>query len=136
VTIAFPGDQFSLDVALHGDRGRASITLRPAGSVPLTIHLDLDAGVARLDRTPHMAERRDHVTEGALPRSSAEQQVRLFVDGSVVEVFVSGGPCFTERRYPSQPASWTATVTADVGLSVRWRLRWMRPDVAVRHQPG
>lgn len=136
IAIASPGDQFCLDVTLHGDRGRASITLGPAGSLPLTIHLDLDAGVARLDRTPHMAERRGHITEGALPTGSAEQEVRLFVDGSVVEAFVSGGPCFTERLYPSQPASWAATVTADVGLSVRWRLRAMRPDVAVRHQPG
>jgi beta-fructofuranosidase len=136
VTLASAGDQFSLDVTVHGDRGRASITLAPADSLPLTVHLDLDAGVARLDRTPHMAERRGHVTEGALRTGSAEQQVRLFVDGSVVEIFVSGGPCFTERLYPSRSASWTATVTAHVGMSVRWRLRSMRPDVAVRHQPG
>jgi hypothetical protein len=136
VTLASSGDQFCLDVAVRGDCGRASITLGPAGRLPLTLQLDLDAGAARLVRTPHIAERRGHVTEGALPTGSDEQQVRLFVDGSVVETFVSGGPCFTERLYPSQSASWTATVTADVGLSVRWRLRSLRRDVAVRHQPG
>jgi beta-fructofuranosidase len=133
VIIACSGDQFCLDVALHGKQGRASIALGPAGCLPLVLHLDLNAGVAQLSHTPQQAERRDHVTEGALPPGSAGHQVRLFVDGSVVETFVSGGPCFTERLYPSEPASWTATVTADSGLSVHWRLRTMRPDVAVHH---
>jgi beta-fructofuranosidase len=134
--LAASGDRFCLDLELHGDRGRASIALGPAGRPPLVLHLDLDAGVAQLAHTPQQAERRDHVTEGALPAGSAGHQVRIFVDGSVVETFVSGGPCFTERLYPSEPASWTATVTADSGFSVQWRLRALRPDVTVQHLLG
>jgi beta-fructofuranosidase len=37
-------------------------------------------------------------------------ELRLVVDGSLVEVYVAGGPVFTERVYPAGDGPWQLRV--------------------------
>lgn len=44
--------------------------------------------------------------------------IRVVVDGSLVEVYVTGGRTFTERRYPVEGASWQLSVTGSSTIEV------------------
>lgn len=86
------------------------VTLRPAtlrlDAPGAALSLTIDAGQVRLDREVHEESRRAWRTTAAL--AGGTTTVRLVVDGSVVEVYVDGGPTYTERVYPS--GSWSLEV--------------------------
>ena len=52
----------------------------------------------------------DWPTEGTVA-GNGPIDVRLVVDGSVVEIFVAAGPAFTERLYPEPGGGWTLAGT-------------------------
>ncbi len=106
---------------------------------PATMALDLQLGAGRLrvtldllhrraavSRAVHDAGRATWATDAPFGGADGTARVRVFVDGSLVEVYVDGGPVFTERVYPGDDASRflslqsTTTVRADVTM---WRLR-------------
>ena len=118
-----------LDLAIRVRPGRARVvTLDLLATLRLT--LDFEKGRAALSREVHDAGRRTWVTEGPLgdlsdpiDRSeiSGGREVRIVVDGSVVEVYVDRGPTFTERVYRRKSTVLAMSAVADA-----------RCDVAVR----
>ena len=105
-------------------RGVARLDLSLGGS-DVALVLDEDAGTVSVEHdgvAPRHAGR--HSTGVLAPASSRE--VRVLVDGSVVAVYVAGGPTFTERLYAAegQPSllRHMAIDAADDELTV-WPLR-------------
>lgn len=74
----------------------------------LDVALDIDAGTVTLDRSnagPHTADAERAVSSAAFAPGD-ETAVRIFVDGSVVEIFTSAGRSITSRVYPTTPPPW------------------------------
>ena len=100
----------------------------------LDILLDETAGTVELDRDAASVDARAHrgralATEAFDPQSG-RPGVRVFVDGSVVEVFTSSGRSFTTRVYPVTPPPWR--IEAPAGAQV-WDLEAaVHPVVPVR----
>ena len=92
-------------VVSFGDDERLEIELDPVANT-LTIDrghagLDLDAQNARMQATDAFAP--------AANRPAA----RIFIDGSVVEVFTSAGRVLSTRIYPTTPPPWTIEAPAN-----------------------
>jgi beta-fructofuranosidase len=82
----------------------------------LEICVDLVAGVVVIDRDhasvdPH-AHRGVMRIPDAFDEARASDAVRVFVDGSCVEVFTSGGRVASTRIYPSAPPPWSVETPA------------------------
>ncbi|MEN2742328.1 glycoside hydrolase family 32 protein [Microbacterium sp. X-17] len=88
----------------------------------LDVVLDLEADTLTLDRSAAGGEAGVD-TEGAVSTQAfgdrAEWAARIFIDGSVVEVFTSSGRSITSRVYPTTPPPWR--VQAPAGAVV-WEL--------------
>lgn len=88
----------------------------------LDVDLDMEAGTVSLDNSN--ADDRDAsavksvVSDGAFAGGEGPA-VRIFLDGSVVEVFTSAGRSITSRVYPSAPPPWK--IEAPRGTTV-WEL--------------
>ncbi|SEP71965.1 glycoside hydrolase family 32 protein [Microlunatus flavus] len=84
----------------------------PAEVVELV--LDAGAGTLVLDRTRASASLASGgapmTVDDAFDPGSGRPAARVFVDGSVIEVFTSGGRVLTTRVYPSSPPPWTVEV--------------------------
>lgn len=65
----------------------------------LLLHLDSNLGTAELHRTVHERTRQHWPTVGHFPPGDTAVNVRMILDGSIVEIFVEDGPTFTERVY-------------------------------------
>lgn len=83
----------------------------------LVVEVDSTASVVRTRRKVAEPLRRQWRTEGPLPAGAAT--VRVFVDASIVEVFVDDGPTFTERVYP-EAGRWPVRLQGEppVGVTV------------------
>lgn len=86
--------------------------LRAASGAELTLTLDPAAGTATLDRTGWPRERPDgaaSITLTSTPASPAGLDVRVLVDGSLLELFVADRAVATERiyRHPDDVAELT-----------------------------
>jgi beta-fructofuranosidase len=96
----------------------------------LDITLDMEAGTVSLDSNANrdgVADNQRAVSKAAFEgdRGSA---VRIFLDGSVVEVFTSAGRSITSRVYPTSPPPWA--IEAPDGTMV-WELaRTISPNLA------
>ncbi|GAA2752792.1 glycoside hydrolase family 32 protein [Amnibacterium kyonggiense] len=116
------GAQLEVLVALPDGVASARAVLAFSADERLVIELDRDAGEVRIDRSEASVLEGSH---GGVTRISAAfgdtAEVRLFLDGSVVETFTSGGRVATTRVYPAAPPPWRLEHdgTADVRL---WRL--------------
>jgi beta-fructofuranosidase len=86
---------------------RTSIALT-RGAAGLTIELDPAGRRVELRRPAHDPARSSWPTEGTVS-GTGPVELRLVLDGSVVEVYVAGGPVFTERVYPAGDAPWALT---------------------------
>jgi beta-fructofuranosidase len=99
--------------------GAVDVTLELAGREPsslailgnLTLELDPVGSVARLVRDTFEPQRRGWDTSGPW-RPDDLTRIRVMVDGSVVEVYVDGGPTFTERVYAVTDRSIVLTTEA------------------------
>lgn len=87
-----------------------TLRLRFGDDEHLDIHLDRSAGTVAIDRDAASADERAHggqaVAAEAFDPASERPGVRVFVDGSVVEVFTSAGRSFTTRVYPLAAPPW------------------------------
>ncbi|MFF0269477.1 glycoside hydrolase family 32 protein [Kribbella sp. NPDC004536] len=90
----------------------------PDGSGQVVIHfgeqervvISLDADTLTIDRTeaslsPHAHRDRMQVADAFDP-SSGRPAARIFLDGSVLEVFTSAGRVLSTRVYPTAPPTW------------------------------
>lgn len=88
--------------------GRIRLRFSPAEHLDIVI--DAEADTIAIDRSrassDERADREPCSAAAAFDDSSARPAVRLFLDGSVVEVFTSAGRALTTRVYPTQPPPW------------------------------
>lgn len=78
------------------------------GQTELTLELDPEHRRVVLRRPTPDPVRAGWPTEGTVA-GKGPVEVRLVLDGSILEVYVGGGPVFTERVYPGE-GGWTLTV--------------------------
>lgn len=92
----------------------------------LDIVLDLDAGTLTLDRSAagggSGVDTRDATSIRAFS-DRTDWAARVFLDGSVIEIFTSAGRSLTSRVYPTTPPPWNlhapaGTVVWDVARSI------------------
>jgi beta-fructofuranosidase len=83
-------------LALELDRNRLAVTVDPA------------TGRVVLRRQVQHADRRTRAAAGLITPGTDVVDVRLLLDGSIVELFLPGGLVFTERLYPPAAHHTTA----------------------------
>lgn len=103
------------------------LTLHFGEGEHLDVTCDADADTVTIDRSRAGADADSHgggastaTAAGAFDGSSDRPAVRIFLDGSVVEVFTSAGRVLTTRVYPENPPPWR--IEAPHGCTV-WQLR-------------
>lgn len=110
------------EIALAEGSGR--VVLHFGDDERLVIDVDEAAGTVRLDRTraslAPWAHRGGAVVEDAFDPSTGRPAVRLFVDGSVVELFTSAGRVLSSRVYPTTPPPWRIEAPDNAHV---WELR-------------
>lgn len=96
------------ELAVPHTAGR--VVLRFGAKERVELVLDLDAGTLLIDGEHASDDRRADrwrvLIEDAFDLTSPAPAIRLFQDGSVLEVFTSGGKVATARAYPTQAPPW------------------------------
>lgn len=109
------------EVAVPHVSGR--VALRFGAKERVELVLDIDAGTLLIDgehaSDDDRADKWRVLVEDAFDTGSTAPAVRIFQDGSVIEVFTSGGKVATARAYPTQAPPWR--VEAPTG-SLVWSL--------------
>ena len=111
-----------------------TLRLRFGADEHFDVRLDEVAGTVEIDRDAASADPRAHggreFAADAFDPTSTRPGVRVFVDGSVIEVFTSAGRSLTTRVYPVSAPPWR--VEAPSGSQV-WDLQGsIQPVVPVR----
>lgn len=79
----------------------------------LDIEIDIEGDTLTFDRdhssSAPSAHRGRHTTQRAFDTERAADAARVFIDGSIVEIFTSGGRVATTRVYPTTPPPWFIT---------------------------
>jgi beta-fructofuranosidase len=96
------------EIAVPTASGR--LRLRYGPEEHLDIVLDADAGTVEIDRTQASCDPRAHTGPAAVAdafdATSDRPGIRVFIDGSIIEVFTSSGRSLTTRVYPTNPPPW------------------------------
>ena len=100
------------------------VRLRFSEAEYLDVRVDLEADTLTVDRSRASGDTRADTSPAVVrapfgPRSELPA-VRVFVDGSVVEVFTSAGRSVTTRVYPEQAPPWTVEAPPEASV---WDLR-------------
>lgn len=102
------GAQFEIVLPVATTGG---IRLRFSEAEHLDITLDAETNRLVVDRTnastDPRADRSAAVVSAAVDEAAGGPALRVLVDGSIVEVFTSGGDSVTTRIYPTQAPPWT-----------------------------
>jgi sucrose-6-phosphate hydrolase SacC (GH32 family) len=93
----------------------------------LNVAIDPATGNVELHRPVTTLERADRPATARIAAGTDVLDLRLLIDGSVIELFVPDGPAFTERLYPTTGAGHPALrlhgpqdARADITI---WQLR-------------
>ena len=101
-SLTLPLEPIDIAVDVHATQ---SSQVRPELARTMTLELDLANGTAHVAKFVYEESRRNWNTRATFPPSGTHRQIRIIIDGSIAEVFVNGGPTFTERLYPTGPPS-------------------------------
>ena len=99
-----------------------TVRLRFGADEWLDVSLDIEAGTVTLDRSTVNLDPEPGTERAVSTYAFADRDLpaaRIFLDGSVVEVFTSVGRSITSRVYPTAPPPWS--VEAPLGTTV-WDL--------------
>jgi beta-fructofuranosidase len=118
------GAQFELSVDAQPGR-RTTVWIGFGDRQSLQLQLDPSNDAVTIDRN------RARLAPGAVGGITVVEQafgtsdpgVRAFVDGSILEVFTSGGRVATVRFYPTTPPPWSVVTDGDSKDLRIWRLR-------------
>ena len=95
----------------------ARLRLRFGETEHVEVVLDAEADTLTIDRTNASADLADGgramTAPGAFDAATGRPAARIFVDGSIIEVFASAGRVLTTRVYPVNPPPWHLETTAD-----------------------
>ncbi len=98
----------------------ARLRLRFDDTQQLEITADADSNSLTIERTDGTAGAGRTVSaSAAFQATSSRPAVRVFIDGSIVEVFTSAGRVLTTRAYPTTPPPWPLDASTD---AVVWDL--------------
>ena len=116
--------QYNPNGAFHGAAEFALSVLRsPGGDEETRIVYDAGSGVLSIDRSVSSFDQepaREWRGAAVQVGSDGRLGLRVFVDGSMVELFASDGTSLTSRVYPTQPDS------LGVGVAARGGQAWVR----------
>ncbi|WP_255195112.1 GH32 C-terminal domain-containing protein [Halorarius litoreus] len=126
------GNQYELSLEVERDPG-ATLELglfeSPAGSERTALRWEAESLV--VDRSRASADDRTAGDEQRAPVSGDTLSLRVFVDGSTLEVFAGDATCLTSRVYPTRvDADGVTLVARDGGVDVdldAWELRGTFP---------
>ena len=100
------------------DATTGQIRLRFSETEHLDVHVDAEGDLLTIERTQAStdarAERSAATATAAFDPSTGLPAVRVFVDGSIIEVFTSAGRSLTTRVYPTTAPPWTVEAPEDV----------------------
>jgi beta-fructofuranosidase len=116
--------QMELCATLPGDRAAASWVLTGADGTERTV-VRLDGEARRMTVTAADGAGASRTLDAPLD-GRAEHRMRVFVDGSLIEVFADGDVALTTRSYPATGAWARVGLTASAGgglPAAAWRLR-------------
>lgn len=125
--VGLPSGALDIEIRLRRlGEGPVTVVLDVGGN-PLTLTVEPGARRVLLEREVRDPRRAALAAAGHMSTDTRALDIRLLLDGSVVEVFVSGGSTFTERLYPAGPASSTGLQVngpreTHAAITV-WRLR-------------
>jgi beta-fructofuranosidase len=134
-SLTVPGTAFELEVTPNGRR--IDIEIRFSGDEYFALALDPIAGTVTMDAVSASNDPRAHGSRVAFADPlDADDSVRLFVDGSILELFTGSGRSATMRVYPTTPPPWRVLLD-DPEAEVRlWMLAADRPGAAWPDAPG
>ncbi len=113
--IALPPGALDLLVQLHAPTlGTVTIGLLDG----IDLHLDLVRCEATLRAAPYDKSRRGWETRASFESDGDRHEVRILLDGSVVEIFVAGGPVYTERSYRTDDRRLVLSSSSDIHADV------------------
>jgi len=123
-----------LDGATIGAQAELVVDEAPSGVIRLQfsadewcdVVVDREAGTVSVDRSHASSDARAHQGVAVAPdafASSGLPDLRIFVDGSVVEVFTSAGRVLTTRVYPLAAPPWTVSAPSGLVWDVRRTVR-------------
>jgi beta-fructofuranosidase len=94
-----------IDETSAGDRLCLDLLVSPDGSERTRILYERETGILTLDRTHSSlaADAGKSVFSTAVPLVNRRLTLRVFVDGSVIEIFANERICFASRVYPTSP---------------------------------
>ena len=99
-SLTLPSEPVDIVADLHTTHG-GQVRLELAETMAL--ELDLVNCTAHVAKNVYEESRREWVTRATFPPSGNHRQLRILIDGSIVEVFVNYGPTFTERLAQQAP---------------------------------
>ncbi|CAA9365755.1 MAG: GH32 [uncultured Nocardioidaceae bacterium] len=123
--LPLPPGPVEVELSMDGG-GVTTVSLSQAERPGVVLSVDPGGGRVSLRRTAFEESRRPWTTEGTLPVGD-RVDVRLVVDGSVVEVYVAGGPVFTERVYPTAAGAWVLGVEGPSAPGCKVAVHRLRP---------
>ncbi len=116
--------ELQMDVA-PGATGKLElgVFVNPDGSEETGISLDLDSGEVVLDKSKSTLDQENEegprVRKGKYDADAFGEvkTVRVFVDASIIEVFINDAAAFSVRAYPSKPSSKMAKLSTSAQVS-------------------
>ena len=136
--LVFSAVPAQLELALHAAAGEGEpsigVELSFSPTERLTLAIDRRTGTIELDRDHSSADPRAFGGRVSfvdpLVAETDVVDIRLFLDGSILELFTGSGRCATMRFYPLGPPPWTVSVRG-AGNAELWPLASpLRPDDA------
>ena len=124
-----------ISFAASPERTTSSARLRFSPDEYMDLIINWQSGVITIDREHASSDDRAHGRSVSFDEPFAapdrDLTVRLFLDGSIVELFTLSGKCATTRIYPIAPPPWSLDVA---GLASHdrvevWSLRASLPDL-------
>jgi beta-fructofuranosidase len=91
------------------------IVLRTGGDEQLRIEIDVQAGRIVMDRSRASSDTRADTSAVEFNDSALRGELRVFFDGSIIELFTPSGQVATLRFYPTQPPPWILNVSGEDG---------------------
>lgn len=101
--LPLPPGPLDIEIRLHCPPDRPA-TLALGSGDELTVTVDPATGQVDLRRQVHHADRTARAAAGRVTPHTNVVDVRLLLDGSIVELFLPDGVVFTERLYPASPS--------------------------------
>jgi beta-fructofuranosidase len=126
-SLLLPSGPLDIEIRLHVPPDRLATLVLAVDDDELTVTVEPATGQVDLRRQVHHADRTARAAAGRIAPNTNMVDVRLLLDGSIVELFLPDGVVFTERLYPAPTPHHTVLhfqgATGTQAVVTAWRLR-------------